>query len=811
MSTHHRAGAVRHLRKLVGGAACAALFAFPALTSGFSSEDPLKQPADDESQQAVDNFHHQKLTHDAAISPFVGFARPAARRLAWHADYIDSYLYSPLWWAKDAAADKGGLAKRFRRSLAIAPELEKLHFDDLSNPEQVRAAWDRYTSGAIAGLIWASEANGGAGDVEAARNIVALASHAIEDFYSHSSWINTVRDRTWQQLTPQERSAVKLFTGKYESSEPSPAEHGKINLACVVMCQKPVRKVMELVCGAGLIPLGDKKLCQLHRECKKAQVVPTGLKVKGVTVPKGLVYFAPAGIAVDAQWMSPIGEKLRRAAPFNLKKADGQRKTAFDTAYELALASTTQWLERVQVAMRREGKSDFWERVKTEAPGTFAKRHAQFENFGQSPYQFMTAGPYPPSKNSTPAEEYFLRLKIATSSKSGSGTDADIFANVDGKKFLLDYKGKLRKQKSNGDLVSAPTTDLAKNPLLEYNDFEAGDNDVYTIGPLKGPPTSLTLENRAGNAGNVLDGIANDIEESVKFVGKTIKNFFEDLIGGKADFVAENKVVFEYLKDGSQLDLAKAAANPGGMAFKVRLNGKGEGDYRLNGTVKKLGEGSTGQLGVYDEFEFWIRSADVLRESKNDQTSGSDEPFFAMVYTPIAPGQEQRIGPVGRFTDVDKGESLGFYKKATTDLNVLLSPANASQRVVVKIPRNTGLFIFSVTAFESDFESKKTRQGLAKDYAGKYRNAVKDEKAGFISALGKVIKPDWRLRRIEAFAFTRTRGQTPLKTGQVLAVDLDREVQGNTSATFPLNAGAIRTHRTTPEELQTRLAFDPFG
>ncbi|MES2460499.1 MAG: hypothetical protein V4671_07935, partial [Armatimonadota bacterium] len=94
-------------------------------------------------------WHHEKISRDAAKA--VGFSfnpridtenapvptlatmfsddprrsgDKAAEAIAWHADYVDSYLYNPLWWAP------GGIS-RFKVALATAPELEKVHFDDL--------------------------------------------------------------------------------------------------------------------------------------------------------------------------------------------------------------------------------------------------------------------------------------------------------------------------------------------------------------------------------------------------------------------------------------------------------------------------------------------------------------------------------------------------------------------------------------------------------------------------------------------------------------------------------------------------------
>ena len=65
-------------------------------------------------------WYHQLLTERAARA--CGFDQPAVDTLKWHADYIDSYAYNPLWWAD------GGIS-RLKVSLATVDELAKLEGD----------------------------------------------------------------------------------------------------------------------------------------------------------------------------------------------------------------------------------------------------------------------------------------------------------------------------------------------------------------------------------------------------------------------------------------------------------------------------------------------------------------------------------------------------------------------------------------------------------------------------------------------------------------------------------------------------------
>jgi hypothetical protein len=204
------------------------MFLFPLVavtaTPLFGGEDPvLGNP-----------WHHEVVTRQAAKQ--VGFAVPAADELAWHADYVDSYLYNPLWWAP------GGVP-RLKASLASGPMLATLHFDDLFSPDQVHTMWRRYTSGTLAGLVWAWHRD----DVAAARNIVGASLHALEDFYSHSNWLDDPARRTvtYLKMPEADRRAVPLFTGSYEKAQHrGMLPHGKPGPACAAL--KRIPGVMDI-------------------------------------------------------------------------------------------------------------------------------------------------------------------------------------------------------------------------------------------------------------------------------------------------------------------------------------------------------------------------------------------------------------------------------------------------------------------------------------------------------------------------------------------------------------------------------------
>ena len=218
----------------------AALAGLIQSTPAFGWEDPING-----------EFHHETMTKNAATAKRTKTDLQArcspevAAELAWHCDYLDSYLYNPLWWAA------GGLP-RLKAALATGPALAKLHFDDLTSAEQVHTMWRRYTSGAVAGLLWAWQR----GDVNTARNVVGVSLHALQDFYSHSNWMDdpSRRKTTYQQTPPAKRLQLPLWTGTYEQSDHLGIKpHGKPNLFCGLLKDTfvgGIENIMQIACHA---------------------------------------------------------------------------------------------------------------------------------------------------------------------------------------------------------------------------------------------------------------------------------------------------------------------------------------------------------------------------------------------------------------------------------------------------------------------------------------------------------------------------------------------------------------------------------
>lgn len=686
----------------------------PISVVAFSGEDPI----------VGHPWHHEQLTREATLK--VGFAPEVVEVVAWHADYVDSYLYNPLWWVQ------GGL-DRLKISLATRGELVKVHFDDLVSGDHVRYMWRRYLGGTVAGLLWAQEHN----DVAAARNIVGVSLHAIQDFYSHSDWVDDPgrRPRTWFQVSPQARNTLPLWTGTYEQPDHLGIKpHGKPAPWCAIMKTPSVSAFMELACSV-FSPLNQSSMCQVWRECQGGQIVHPR-KVLGVDIPDNIVYLEPPGIALDNTWMAAIGVQQRGVT-------DVSGEELFDIARGRAEDTSVQWLKRLEGIMQQLGMLAFWQAVKTTAPVS-PKEH-EYEHYDRFPYMFLTTGSYPPTLDET-GDEYYLRVRLSTSTDADAGTDADIYLLADGAPlFHMDY------------LPDA-------NPAIAYNDFEAGDVTAYMVGPFQGLPPAVTLENRSANAGEVLVALGQTFVSAIEDVITASAAFLLSLIGGHADLVKTNKRIW------SPAELSQIGY--GGTPFECSLEGGDEGHYVVHGTISRTAEGAgTSSAENWIEYSVRLDRLECKRESKFDRFSSSDEPFVLALLVPL-PGAVQpfRTEP---FMDVDTGESR--------TIDHVFAP--------VRVPRDYGMLSLPITVLESDDESRSARDDLLNTFADTVRAETDQQQRAFTTTLGAAIAADWKLAHLEVYAFTCGR---QLRTGTVFDGAVDRWIKGGDRATFTLDDRALK-------------------
>lgn len=687
----------------------------------FSGEDPLADAPNG------DNWHHEGLTRQAALA--AEWSDEAANAVAFHADYLDSYLYNPLWWFDVA---NGGGPDRVPVVMSSQADLVKLHFDDLVHPESVRGSWRRYLSGAVAGLIWLGHANGGSldGRVAMAHNVVGVSLHAIQDFYSHSNWIDDedLRSRTWFEVDPERRACLSLWTGTYELPHHLGIKpHGGFLYACTVLRNiGPVgRRLMSVLCHAAS-PFSNSSLCRWFKQCEEATspdppevTVP---EIGSVNPPPDVVWVEP-GINVNNRWLAETGKGVRGLS------ISGQE--AFETAYELAFRSSCQWLHILDHVMEEVGLVGFWQTVK--ARGVTRERYksptAPWEDFSQIPYRFISAGPYPPLQGHDDSGDWYLRLLIRTAGDAFSGTDADIVPFVNGRRFPVLDHGVPPTVVPGGP----PPSRTLLQTLMGRNDFEAGDVAAYVIGPIEEAPHTVMLLNDARDAGEAITAAVESLWRSLVVALESALDFFKGLWGYHADFVDEDH---EFIGAGT-LEALGAGARHG---FVLECDGRSEGSYRISGYVEGTSETGTFPNGVpWRRYRVRFDDLYCVRESDWDRFTTSDEPFVLGLVIPHGGTQPMISWREGPYADVDTGDTQPIGRTFT-----------------VAVPQRYGFISLACAVYESDDETPNDRDRLLTEFAGTVGSSIVEAEDSFLEVLGESIASGWRLGSVEAVAFCRS-------------------------------------------------------
>ena len=713
----------------------AAIAALPRLMFRFGGEDPIKGSP----------WYHEKITREAAIEAGFSPGSPtraapdgaaAVNGLAWHADFVDSYLYNPLWNA-------GGGLERFRAAMFAHDDMVKVHFDDCTSTAQIELAWNRYLGGTVAGLLWAADR----GDVAAARHVVGVGLHALQDFYAHSNWVDEPkrRARTWLETPAADREGMHLYTGTYEHEDHFGFKpHGKLSLDCTMMRELVGSTVMDTLCDP-ISPLSDSGLCRRWRECQSNSTPTAPTEVVGVPVPVDIVWLQPPGIALDSTWLAKVNGR-NRDVPGTHPDPEKLGLDLFAAARALAHEHTREWLRELGKIMAGQGLADFWKRVREEPRQ--GERHGQtlpldsdalpaydadleqYESPDKLPLTFLSAGKYPPDP--TGADEgWFVRLELRTADdEAATGTGADIDVAIGGREFRLDHGTK-------------------DNRLMAYDDFDSGESTFYVVGPFDAPPTGMVLHNRGGGALDVLEGAWEDLKTIVGNILETIGDILLSLIGGGAEYSGSDKLTWSWP------ELVAVAAS-GGQDLEWHCQVEGEGDYRITGRLTATPEpdGSitaTITPGVLH----------CIQESTVDQGSSDDEPFFLLVLNSPAAGTLTK-GRSRKFKGVDSGESR--------DLDM--------PDFRISVPRHGGLIV-PVQVWESDDEGSDKRDEILDHFATRYLEDTEEFRSQFLDALGAAIGTDWKLGRYDAYAYRR--GHLTRTAHLARGVQVNRWVEGGGS------------------------------
>ncbi len=732
------------------------IFASPAWP--FGAEDPLEPST----------YHHNNLSKSAAGR--AGFRSVSAEAIAWAADYLDSYLYNPEFWLNPT---KGGDFDRMKAALANRDELVKLHFDDLRNTEQIEHLWNRYLTGTVAGLIWAWQEN----KPHAAHHIIGISLHTVQDFYAHTNWLDDPQRRstTWFSASSSLRRRGALYSGTYETPDHHGVKpHGKFLPACTVLAAPHISKAFRPLCWA-ISPLSNRKFCEYWRRCQNARDARPD--VLGVRVPRFLSYVEPPGIALDSSWQSAIAVGVRNVPDLQGRRDGGQ--ILFRAATRLAEWASYEWLKTLERTMHRltpatfgrnsRGKTagEFWEGLKRTYSDA-RRREAQFESYNRFGFQFLSAGPYVYDMGSSASnpwwfsrsvEQVFLRVRIKTSNDRKSGTNADIKLVADGQTFNLDY------------LPDA-------NPVLAYDDFERGDDQVYTVGPLRRVPDHITLRNDAPSRRQILNSLWPSFKVNLVRGLQKIGDFFRFMTQSRAaDHIGTNSL---HLGPEELRDIGRSPRR-----FSIGLGNSDEGRYAVSFEVSKVGEqqGACGDQCTAD-YRVELKQLICHREGKWDRGSNSDEPFIlALLVNMQGNVQKLRTSP---YNDVDSGETRRINRAFD----------------VIRVNKSYGSFSVLIKLMESDDETDRDRSRLLDEFAGNIGEESKDVRDRTSTLLGDAIGADWKIGAMSIYAFTRgPRVRAGYVFGGPEPTSLERWIEGRHSRRFPLTRAGLRTYVDTDRQL----------
>ncbi len=694
-------------RRFSGLGLATAAVALAAARAGFGGENPLG-PAPDPA-----NWHHEALARAAARS--AGFTTEAENALAFHTDYVDSYLYNPLWWAKSLPATG---AHRAAVATASRHDLVKVHFDDLFAPEQVAGTWRRYLSGTVAALLWIASEPAHRPRRAMAHNVIGTSLHAIQDFYTHSNWIDDPcrRHRTWFEVPASERAGFPLWTGSYELPDHLGIKHhGAYQFACTVLNrlgQAGLDVLQSTICHDAS-PYAGSQFCQWVRDCGDDDLVEYTPPVDipgGFTLPEDVV-FARAGINVDSRWQAEVGAAERDVGLTGPE--------AFDAAYGLAERSSCQWLRILAGIFDAPPHQGFWEEVRTGGVATDAYDTdiEPWEDLALIPYRFISAGPYPPPAGYDDEAAWYLRLEITTAAEAGAGTDADIVPVVGGDdQPVLDH-------------AAAPGGGTLLDAAVAFNDFERGATAAYYLGPFPDLPEAVSLRNDAPGLLDIAAQVGASLVGAVVDAFEAVFGFLAGLAGVGADRIGDGHVV------ASPAELA--GLEPGeSLARTITCAGASEGTYDVRVEIEKTAAVTSGPGFPMRTFAVTFVEVKCVEQSAFEY--GNDEPFVLCLAIPHGGGGHPEKHLAGPYDNVATGAVRSIGK--TFELT---------------IPEGPGFISAAVAVYESDLESPSDRLELLADFAGQAAADAEETEQSLTVFVGEAVAASWRPARVEAAAFRR--------------------------------------------------------
>jgi hypothetical protein len=173
-------------------------------------------------------WHAEETRHGAEESGFSSDARLVMQ--------VENYLTDMIAGIHSEVAGKDGLVGQLDASRFSDEGYDYLHFDALWDTKQVTHNWEQLEKNTLEALKkYTSDKTMPEPFRKIAELTVLAASlHAVQDFYSHSNWVNywtkTGKVPLWFEVDPAERNKLDIHTGAYpDGSSKGHANHGDLN------------------------------------------------------------------------------------------------------------------------------------------------------------------------------------------------------------------------------------------------------------------------------------------------------------------------------------------------------------------------------------------------------------------------------------------------------------------------------------------------------------------------------------------------------------------------------------------------------
>ena len=178
---------------------------------------------------AFDTWWHAECTRKAMVAN--GFSADA--RLATQ---VSNYL-TDFMSVLDMGNDKLNEFKINSLRVKSDKSYAYLHFDAIFTEQDIETNWEKLLNNTI-GLL--RKYSGGASIEPGFRliiyyNIIGASLHTVQDFYSHSNWVNlymktgTAPIPIWYEVAKSERAKMKVLTGIYEKPFNGHISHDELN------------------------------------------------------------------------------------------------------------------------------------------------------------------------------------------------------------------------------------------------------------------------------------------------------------------------------------------------------------------------------------------------------------------------------------------------------------------------------------------------------------------------------------------------------------------------------------------------------